>query len=321
MSMSVDKVSNIHFTGTKKVNKNNTGIEKYESKSIQNSYNENYNNVSNNQMRNAAKALFGLYMLGVAAGATSAFSSCAKAEAWAEADDSLLKAILDRKDSCCCCCPTQVIHDKDTLWLHDSIPQIIEHHDTIRIKPDFKSPVIDTLNMILHDLGNDTTGGYIPLKVSFVDEMDTKYKDHIFDGQSSAPNNVFYDAKHSPWSDEECKFIIGTPLDEPVKYMLNLTGDGKLYVTKMIPKNGVTNPKGLDDYMYAFDSYVFDRDQAEKLVRKFNVAREQVGREYAGTLEKTALPKTIMLTNPYGTEWRWTNFNVVRGDAPTNLED
>lgn len=321
MSMSVGKISNVHFTGTKKANKNNTGIEKYESKPVQNIYDESYNNVSNNQMRNAAKALVALLIGSAAVGSTGALTGCAKAEAWAEADDSLLKAILDRKDSCCCCCPTQVIHDKDTLWLHDSIPQIIEHHDTIRIKPDFKSPVIDTLNMILHDLGNDTTGGYIPLKVSFVDEMDTKYKDHIFDGQSSAPNNVFYDAKHSPWSDEECKFIIGTPLDEPVKYMLNLTGDGKLYVTKMIPKNGVTNPKGLDDYMYAFDSYVFDRDQAEKLVRKFNVAREQVGREYAGTLEKTALPKTIMLTNPYGTEWRWTNFNVVRGDAPTNLED
>ena len=321
MSMSVGKISNVHFTGTKKADKKNTGIEKYESKPLQYSYDESYNNVSNSQMRNAAKALVALLIGSAAVGSTGALTGCAKAEAWAEADDSLLKAILDRKDSCCCCCPTQVIHDKDTLWLYDSIPQIIEHHDTIRIKPDFKSPVIDTLNMILHDLGNDTTGGYIPLRVSFVDEMDTKYKDHVFDGQSSAPNNVFYDAKHSPWSDEECKFIIGTPLDEPVKYMLNLTGDGKLYVTKMIPKNGVTNPKGLDDYMYAFDSYVFDRDQAEKLVRKFNVAREQVGREYAGTLEKTALPKTIMLTNPYGTEWRWTNLNVVRGDAPTNVED
>lgn len=353
MAMSVDKISNVQFLGSgsrssyDRSGSDDTGLNRgrIQERNNQSNYG---NNVSNSQLRNAAKALFGLYMLGMAAGSSTALSGCAEAEAYAEANDSVLQELLNRKDSssCCCCIPTQVIHTRDTLklpgdtvklpgdttkiyipgdttFIHDTIPgepQIIDHWDTLKIKPNFKSPVIDTLNMILHDLGNDTTGGYIPLKISFIDEMDTKYKKALFDGQASAPNNIFYNAKHSPWSDAEGKFIIGTPLDESVKYMLSLTGDGKLFVMKMIPKTGVTAPKGLDDYMYAFENYVFDRDQASKLIKKFNVARDQVGREYAGTLEKTDQPKTIMLTNPYDTKWRWTNINVTRGDAPTDLE-
>jgi hypothetical protein len=321
--MSVGKISSIQFTGAgscrgyDRSGSDDTGLNRgrIQERNNQSNYG---NNVSNNQMRNAAKALVALMIGSAALGSTASLTSCAEAEADAYVNDSLLQALLNKKDSCCCCCPTQVVHDKDTLYLPGDT-QYVDRTDTFYIKENFKSPVIDTLNAILHDLGNDTTGGYIPLRVSFIDEMDTKYKDHIFDGQSSAPNNVFYNGTNYPWSDEKTMFLIEPQYGEKVKYMLNLTGDGKLYVSKMIPKNGVPNPKSLEDYMFAFDSYVFDRDQAAKLIRKFNVAREQVGREDAGTLEKAALPKTIMLTNPYGTEWRWTNFNVVRGDAPTDL--
>ena len=368
MTMSVGKISNVQFLGSgsrssyNRSGSDDTGLNRGRIQERNNNYN---NNVTNSQLRNAAKAMVSLLIGGAALGsATVPLHGCAEAEAYAEANDSILKELLNRKDSCGCCIPTQIIHTRetipgepviiykevpgpvvhdtipgDTTFIHDTIPgepiiipgpvvhdtipgepQIIEHWDTLKIKPNFKSPVIDTLNMILHDLGNDTTGGYIPLKISFIDEMDTKYKKALFDGQASAPDNIFYNAKHSPWSDAEGKFIIGTPLDESVKYMLSLTGDGKLFVMKMIPKTGVTAPKGLDDYMYSFENYVFDRDQASKLIKKFNVARDQVGREYAGTLEKADQPKTIMLTNPYDTKWRWTNINVTRGDAPTDLE-
>ena len=315
MSISVGAVNNVSFTGNK--NKKNAKYNNYPVR--QNSElarREDYSrNVSNNQMRNATKAILAMM---IACPTLGTMSGCSEAESWSESyaqlNDSLLNELLKRKDSCCCC-PKQVIHDTDTLYLPGDT-QYVDRTDTFYIKEKFKSPVIDTLNAILHDLGNDTTGGYIPLRISFIDEMDTKYKDNLFDGQASAPENIVYNGKHYPWSDAESMFLIEPQYAEKTKYMLNLTGDGKLFVMKMIPKNGVKNPQGMDDYMYANTSMVLDRDQAAKLIRKFNVARDQVGREYDGTIGKTTLPKTIMVTNPYGTEWRWTNVNVLRGDSP-----
>lgn len=244
--------------------------------------------------------------------ATTTLTSCDKD--WLNHAEAYAYAYAEGNDSCKC--HPYVINDKDTLWLHDSIPQIVTVHDTVEVKDKYHSPVIDTLNVIIDDLGGDPDRKYIPLRVSFIDEMDTKYRRFKFDGRSSAVDKVFYDATKSPWDDSQFKFIVDSPLDEKEKYMLSLTDDGKLYAMKFIPKAGVINPKGMDDYMFASESFVFDRDRANKLIRKFNVARDQAGREYAGTMEKDAKPHAIMITNPYDAKWRWTNIDIKSADAP-----
>ena len=306
------------------------------------SNNKPQNNTMNSQPQNAINfgekrrsGMKALVPIAFALPISGALAGCyAEAEAWAyaEAKDSA-------KNCCHCHCyplpkDTVWMHDsvpyvvverdtvndtiikRDTLWQHDSIPVIINHYDTAYIKDKYESPVIDTLNKIIDDLGGDPERKYIPLRVSFIDEMDTKYRRFLFDGRSSSRDQVVYDSKKSPWSDDEATFIIDTPLDEKEKYILSLTGDGKLFAMKMVPKLGVTNPQGLDDYMMAPTNYVFDRDQAAKLIKKFNVARDQVGREYAGSLAKDAKPKSIMITNPYDAKWRCTNVDVITADAP-----
>ena len=297
----------------------NKGFHTAQVNSLKSNNNANNNSVNNNQeaisfgekKHNGMKyLLIGGMAFPVA---TTTLTSCDKdwfnhAEAWAVA------IAPEVKDSCKC--HPYIINDKDTIWLHDTIPQIVNVHDTIEVKEKYHSPVIDTLNVLINDLGGDPNRGYIPLRVSFIDEMDTKYRRFKFDGKSSAVDQVFYDATKSPWDDSQFQFVIDTPLDEKEKYMLSLTDDGKLYAMKMIPKLGVTNPKTLDDYMMAPESYVFERDAANKLIRKFNVARDQVGREYAGTMAKDAKPKSIMITNPYDANWRWTNIDIKAADAP-----
>jgi len=302
--MQVNAINSLNFTGRKS--------DKYQSKKpIENisgrkSYEDYRNSVSNRSMRNGAKAMIvGLLM----APATSVMTGCdaeAEAEAWSYAKDSVVVN---------CDCKPHIIHDKDTVWVHDTIPVIIDNHDTVYIKDKYTSPVIDTINSIMDDLDIDHGKGYIPLTISFIDEMDTKYRKHVFDGRSSSKDIVYYDAKKSPWSDDEGRFIIGTPLDESEKYMCSLTGDGKLYVMKMIPKNGITEPKSLSDYMYSSQSYIYDKDQAQKLLNKFVEYNNNRERIFDGTIQKGDVPNSLMITNPYGTSWRWTNIDVKSADA------
>lgn len=273
----------------------------------QNKTNNAINNTVNNNPSFTGKYKNGLRNAAIGAVALVAVppmvSSCeSEAEAFAYAENK--------------CCHHH-IHKPDTVYLPgDTVYQIIYNNDTVKIKDDFKSPVIDSINAILDDLDIDHGDGYIPLKISFVDEMDTKYRKYLFDGDASAPDQVVYRGKRSPYDDNLGQFVIGTPLDESENYLASLTHDGKLYLMKMIPRPGITDPKGMDDFMVAPQSFILDRQNAAKVIRKLGVSNTQSGREDLGIMEKGEIPKSIKLTNPYGTTWRYTNFDVESADAP-----
>lgn len=258
-----------------------------------------------NKLRNAAIGTVALVTL------PAAMTSCDKD--WLNHSEATAIAIAN--------CHHHICNKPDTIYIpvpgkNDTIVQIVENHDTIKVKDDFKSPVIDSINAILDDLDIDHDGGYIPLKISFIDEMDNKYKKYLFDGDATAPDQVLYRGKKSPYDDVTGKFLIGTPLDESENYLASLTSDGKLYLMRMIPKNGVTDPKSLDDFMMAPQSVLLSRDNAAKVIRKLGVYSDKSGREDLGYMEKGEQPKMIKHTNQYGTNWRYTNFDVVAADAP-----
>ena len=268
-----------------------------------------------NAMRNAAMILIGGTMFPFV---LSTFTSCDKddwfnhSEAWAYAEAN---------------CNCHHINGRDTLYFPvyrdgktDTITQVVEVHDTVTIKPDFKSPVIDTINVILNDLDIDKGNGYIPLKLSFIDEMDTGYKKYLFDGEMSSPGLIIYKGTVSPFDDNSGQFIIGTPQDKNEIYQASLTRDGKLYLQKMVARDGINDPKTLSDYRSTNQALVLSREQGSKLIRRFAEYADKSGREDLGTMEKGELPKTIKITNPYGTTWRYTNVDVVSGD-PTHGEN
>ena len=236
-----------------------------------------------------------------------ALSSCDK-DGWLASAKA--EATVTAKDSCCCC-NNHGYYIPDTIIKHDSI---FLPGDSVYIKDNYASPVIDTLNAILDEVGVDRGKGYVPLRISFVDEQESKLRKNIFDGKSSGIDQVFYKGTKTPWDDDMGRYVVGTPNDEHEMYLLSLTEDGKLSVMKMVPKLGATNFDKIDNFMLAPTGYVFDRDRAAQLVRRFDVARDQVGREYAASYEKGDLPKSIMITNPYDTKWRYTDINVVSGD-------
>ncbi|MBR6098666.1 hypothetical protein IKP85_02860 [bacterium] len=258
-----------------------------------------------NGLRNAAIATM------IAIPTTALVTSCDDdwfnhSEAW---------AVAINKDSCGCCGKGKPIHTRDTIYLPgDTVYQIVDHYDTIKIKDDFHSPVIDTINAILDDVGVDRGGKYLPLKISYIDEMDTKYKRYLMDEESQPGGTVIYNGTKSPFDDDQGQFIIGTPLDEREKVLASLTSDGKLYLMKMIPKNGVSNPKGLEDFMVAPQSIILDRQYAKKLINRLGVYSDKGGRENLGTMEQGEIPKSVKITNPYGTTWRYTNLDVLSKD-------
>ena len=129
------------------------------------------NNNLNNSINNSQEAVsFGqskknnlaAYIL-IGGIAFPAMVACSPEDLFAHAE---AYAYAEAKDSCKC--HPVIVNGKDTLWLHDTIPQIVNHHDTIYIKDKYTSPVIDTLNNIIDDLGGDPDRGYIPLRISFI---------------------------------------------------------------------------------------------------------------------------------------------------------
>ena len=261
--------------------------------------------VPNSKMSKATKGMAVALMMLPAV--TTMMPSCGKdAYAYAEAHAT---ATCDS-----CGCP-HVIHNNDTIWVHDSIPVVIPQHDTIYIQENFESPVIDTLKSLLGDLGIDLGNGYVPVRMSYVDEMDTKFNKHLFDGRSSSKDLVIYDTKQYGWDDYNGTFNMDDYLADKSKIMLSLTRDGELYISKLVPKPGIDNPQSLSDYRVTDLAHKVTRGNAHQLNKYVEHNSDGVF-VFDGTLEKGDMPQSIMLTNPYGTSWRWTNFDVESMDVP-----
>ena len=300
--------SNVGFTGKFQRNtKKDIEDAKIIRDDIRNPYN---NNVSNKAMRNAAKAaVIGLFMVPVGAPLVTSCDTESYAEAWAKAE---------AKDSCDHHC----IHDKDTIKIYvpgkdsiirDTITQIIENTDTVYIKKCFDSPVIDVIRDFFEANDIDLGDERIPLSITWVDEQNVpSYRKQLFDGGSSSYNELSYDITNTPWDDETGSFVIGKgDTYENIRYSLS---DGNLVMMRYVPRNPNKKPENRGDWMYS-NSAIYDIKTGEKVVDRYSL-KDDGTTEYAGTFRPGDIPKSIFVTNPYGTDWRYTNVNVETGNAP-----
>ncbi len=294
------------FTGRySRVNKNNiedANIIKDDSQKRENPYN---NHVSNNKMGAATKGMIvGLLMMPAASGLMQGCSADADAYAYAES-----------KDSCGGNKPPTIIiiNNKDTI-VHDTITQIIEKVDTVEVPKGYDSPVIDAIRDFFEANDIDLGNGRIPLSIRWVDEIGPTYNKQLFEEKSSSYDEVAYKTTTSPWSDEDGQFIIGTPLDDPSLIKYSLTSDGKLLMMRYVPKNGVSNPVDKNDWMY-MNASVYDINKGGKIVERYKIDDDNE-KCYNGTFQPGERPGEIKVTNPYDTDWRYTNVKVVTGDAP-----
>lgn len=303
--------SSLGFTGgNRRSNNKIKTVKNSEPYSRENPYN---NNVSNRGMRNAAKSMIlGLILLPAGSSVLSSCDSDAEAEAYAYAD---AQATAAASDSLCCQCT----NGKDTITVHDTITQIIEHNDTVWIQKGYDSPVIDALRDFFE--ANDIPLGdeRIPLKITWVDEQNVPaYYNQVFDGESSSYNEMNYEVEKTPWDDETGSFIIGYN-DTYENFRYSLTSDGKLMISRYLPRDSSEKPAAIGDWLYS-SSAVYDIDKDGKCVYRYNVD-DDGNRVYNGTFQPGETENTILVTNPYGTEWRYTNVKVVTGDAPEEDDD
>lgn len=290
---------NVGFSGRFQRN-NSKNIE--DAKIVNDNNRSPYNNsVSNRAMRNAAKAaVIGLFMVPVSAPMMTSCDADAYAEAWANAE---------AKDSCGHHC----VHDKDTITIRDTITQIIENTDTIYIKKCFDSPVIDALRDFFKANDIDLGEERIPLSITWVDEKNVpSYKKQLFDGRGSSYDELSYDVTNTPWDDETGSFVIGKgDTYENIRY--SLSGDN-LVMMRYIPRNPNKKPQNRGDWMYS-NSAVYDINTGKKVVDRYTL-NDDGTTDYAGKFTPGDMPKSIFVTNPYGTEWRYTNVDVITGKAP-----
>ena len=295
--------SNFGFTG--KYQRNNRDIE--DAKIIRNDYNNPSNNsISNRAMRNAAKAaVVGLFIIPVASPMLTSCDTEAYSEAWANAT---------AKDSCC----GKPIGGNDTITIHDTITQIIHDHDTIYIKKKFDSPVIDALRDFFEANDIDLGDGRIPLSITWVDENNKISRPkQLFDGKSSSYNELSYDVQRTPWDNETGSFIIGKgDTYENIRY--SLTSDGKLMMARFVPRDPYKKPQARGEWVYS-NSAVYDINKDKNVVDRYKI-NDDGSDEFAGTFTPGDREGYIRVTNPYGTEWNYTNVKVITGDAPEDDE-
>ncbi len=256
------------------------------------------NNVSNSAMSKATKGMVVALMMLPVAGSLASCDADAYAESHAVAIDS---------------CKCKPINGRDTITIHDTIQQIITKPDTVYIKKGFDSPVIDTLRHFFEENGIDPGDKRIPVKITWVDENNVPaYNKMLFDGKSSSYNELSYDNTRTPWNDEQGSFVIGVgDKYENIRYSLS---NGKLVMQRYVPRNESRKPTSRGDWMYA-NSAVYDIKSGKKIVDRYTVENNG-NMKYAGSFRPGDKPNTIFVTNPYGTDWRYTNVKVTSEDAP-----
>ena len=252
---------------------------------------------------NGAKAAMYLLMATpIALGVQSGLGGCTK----------ILNYDIDM--NCCCdTCPQPSVVPGDTIYWHDTIP-IPGSTDTIYIKPNYESPVIDTLNSILNNLGI-VPGEDVPVLIKYIDELDTKYNKHLFNGQASSKDIVVYNTKKYGWDDYTGAFNMDEMLADKSMVMLTLAKDGNLYAQKWVAKPGVSNPQAISDYRPTDVAYKLANADAGNVIKW--IEHNQDGNfVYDGVIEKGAIPNSVQLTNGYNTTWRWTNIEGERRPVP-----
>lgn len=303
--------SSLGFTGRfQRSNKNIDDAKIVKDDTSRNPYN---NNVSNRAMRNAAKAaVVGMFMVPMGAPLMTSCDTESYAEAWADAE-------ANAKDSCGC----NYVNGKDTIIfvipgkdsiVHDTITQIIENRDTVYIKKCFDSPVIDALRDFFEATDIDLGDERIPLTISWIDEQNVPARPkQVFDGRSSSYDELNYTVQRTPWNDETGSFVIGQgDTYENIRY--SLTSDGKLMMSRYVPRNPYVKPQSRGEWIYS-NSAVYDINTGDKIVNRYTV-NDDGSEEYAGSFQPGELDNTIKVTNPYGTDWRYSNVKVVTGKAP-----
>ncbi len=270
--------------------------------------NENTRNVENNQANHSSKG-----MRSLAKGTVVGLMLLPMAGPMMTSCDSEALSIAEANATAKVEGTHQCHHDRDTVTVRDTITQIIENRDTIFIKDKFDSPVIDAVRDFFEANDIDLGDGRIPLRVTYVDEQGVPaYYKQVFDGKSSSYNELSYDIDRTPWDDEAGSFVIGTGTSyENIRY--SLTGDGKLLMMRYVPRNGVTKPTERGDWQYS-NSAVYDINKGGKVVNR--TKRNDDGtNEWRGTFTPGYLPSSITVTNPYDTEWSYTNVKLLTGDA------
>ena len=241
---------------------------------------------------NGAKAAMYLLMATpIALGVQSGLGGCTK----------ILNYDIDM--NCCCdTCPQPSVVPGDTIYWHDTIP-VPGSTDTVYITPDYESPVIDTTNSILNNLGI-TPGDGVPVKFTYIDELNTKHVKMLFNNKSSSENVVVYDVYNHAWDDYNGTFIMDDNLAEKAKVRLTLASDGGLYAQYLVPK--VSNPQSMADYKPINVAYkLMNADAGNVMVwREDNQSGDFV---HDGVVEKGATQNSIQITNGFNTSWRWTD--------------
>lgn len=310
-----NSLSNVSF-GQKHNKKSGPNVTEF---NRENTYNK--TPISNDAMTRATKnMLIGLMMLPTV---SAGLQSCDK-EAFAYSES---KSEAIAKDSCCHNCNGHhfPIPGRDTITIHDTITNIITNYDTIYIKNNFDSPVIDSLRHFFEI--NDIPLGdkRIPLKITWVDELSTDnrpqmFEKMLFNGHESSRNELVYDNKSYPWSDEEGTFMLDSIYADPSKIKYSLTSEGRLLMMRYVPRNSSANLNDADSWVFS-NAAIYDLNEAPNTVVRYK-RNDDNSITYIGTFRPGDKDKSsIFVKNAYDTDWRYSNVKVVCGDAPDDIDD
>ena len=244
---------------------------------------EDRNNVSNNAITNATKALALAMMLSMG---TAGLTSCDKMNF----DETHIY-------------PVEIPVDTVKEVHYYPIPGC-DRVDTVKIKPGYDSPVAPVIKKFFENDSIDTGDGKIPVRMVYLDEYKHPYVKSLFNEDKSSKNEMWYNVTTTDFDDDEGKYVEGK--NENFYQLGYSTPDGKnQLVVKLLKlrnpnldKNNELNYKPVSTAMYDVSTgnrYTIDEDG---------------NAEYDGKFEKGDLEKSIIFTNKYDAVRRYSSIEV-----------
>ncbi|CCY23914.1 unknown [Brachyspira sp. CAG:484] len=201
--------------------------------------------------------------------------------------------------------------------VHDTINQIITKHDTIWMKPEYDSPVAPIIKKFYQVLNINPGNGKIPVKMAWTDEKDGSFNKSVFSGKDSPINVMTYNITKTPFDEDAGGVVLGKN-EEYYRLKFSKVNDRSLALTFEKPRIEGKPADGRDDQWKPVEYYIYDirTNDVKRYTLKDDNSLEDRGEFLPGDM-----PSSIILSNPYGSKYRYSSLSVKSTDAPSKTED
>ena len=154
-------------------------------------------------------------------------------------------------------------------------------------------------------------------KMAWTDEKDGSFNKSVFSGKDSPINVMTYNITKTPFDEDAGGVVLGKN-EEYYRLKFSKVNDRSLALTFEKPRIEGKPADGRDDQWKPVEYYIYDirTNDVKRYTLKDDNSLEDRGEFLPGDM-----PSSIILSNPYGSKYRYSSLSVKSTDAPSKTED